>query len=64
MIEPAELFARITGQFEDLHGIAVDGQGANLSNDEYEALVDLICTGLQRIDATLQSTKTLLRRKL
>ncbi|GAA4641503.1 hypothetical protein GCM10023115_00430 [Pontixanthobacter gangjinensis] len=49
MIEPAELFARITGQLEDLHGIAVEGQRANLSPDENCVYADQISNGLQNI---------------
>lgn len=51
MIEPAELFAQLTAQIEDVHGIAVDGQSAQLSDDERVAIAVQACAGLQRASA-------------
>lgn len=47
MSDPSELFARLTCQIEDLHGIAFEGQAASLSDDERLALAAHICNGLQ-----------------
>lgn len=38
MIEPAELFARLTCEIEDLHGLAVEGQAADQPDDALSVL--------------------------
>lgn len=48
MIDTAELFARITCQIEDLHGIAIEGQTADLPKEASRAFAILLATGLQR----------------
>ena len=51
MIDTAELFAQMTCQIEDLHGIAVEGQEADLPKDASRVFVALLATGLQRAGA-------------
>lgn len=51
MIDTAELFAQMTCQIEDLHGIAVEGQEADLPTEVSRAFADLLATGLQRANA-------------
>ena len=51
MIEPEELFAQMTSQIEDLHGIALEGQEADLPKEASRAFVILLATGLQRAGA-------------
>ena len=53
MIEPAELFARLTGELEDLHGLSVEGQQSDQPPELLNALVASICNGLQRAGMTL-----------
>lgn len=53
MIDTAELFARMTCQIEDLHGIAVEGQAADLPKEASRAFADLLATGLQRAGAIM-----------
>ncbi len=48
MIEPAELFARLTCEIEDLHGLAVEGQAADQPDEALSVLATEICNGLQR----------------
>ncbi len=60
MIEPAELFARLKCEIEDLHGIAIAGQGQGLSTDERVVYCHQICNGLQRVDTTVRSIKIVL----
>jgi hypothetical protein len=51
MIDTAELFAQMTCQIEDLHGIAVEGQEAGLPKEVSRAFAALVATGLQRAGA-------------
>ena len=53
MIEPAKLFARLTGELEDLHGLTVEGQQADQPPEVLGALVASIGSGLQRVGTTL-----------
>lgn len=53
MIEPAELFARLTGELEDLHGLAIEGQEADQPSEVLDALAASIGNGLHRAEATL-----------
>ena len=53
MIEPVELFARLTGELEDLHGITVEGQQSDLPPEVLQALVASIGNGLHRAGTTL-----------
>lgn len=48
MTEPAELFARLTCEIEDLHGLAVEGQTADQPDEALSVLAIEICNGLQR----------------
>ena len=48
MIEPAELFARLTCEIEDLHGLAVEGQAADQPDEALAVLAIEICNGLHR----------------
>ncbi|WP_395611630.1 hypothetical protein [Allosphingosinicella sp.] len=43
------LFADMTAALEDLHGIAVEGQAADLSADMRRALLSDIVTGIRRL---------------
>jgi len=38
--DPAELFALLTGQLEDLYGIAVEGQSADQPTEYLYVLID------------------------
>jgi len=60
MTEPAELFAQLTGEIEDLHGIAIAGQGGDLSTDERAFYCAQVCSGLKQLNATVRSIKTAL----
>jgi len=51
MIDTAELFAEMTCQIEDLHGISVEGQEAELPKEDSRAWAALLATGLQRAGA-------------
>lgn len=51
MIDTADLFASMTCQIEDLHGIAVEGQAADLPKEASRAFAVLLATGLQRAGA-------------
>ena len=51
MTEPAELFALLTCQIEELHGLAVEGQRADQPPEINVALVHSIRVGLTRCDA-------------
>ena len=53
MTEPAELFARLTGELEDMHGLAVEGQAAGQPTEMLHALADALATGLRRASRTL-----------
>lgn len=48
MIEPAELFARLTCEMEDLHALTVEGQAADQPDEALSVLAIEICNGLQR----------------
>lgn len=49
----SHLFADITAHLEDLHGIAVEGQRADLSPDMAAALVMGVRTGVAHVDRLL-----------
>lgn len=51
-IDIGEQFAILTGQLEDAHGIAVEGQRASLSADEAEVLVQLLQRQFDLMEAT------------
>ena len=57
MIEHAELFARLTGDLEDLHGLTVEGQQSDQSPEVLNALVASIGNGLQRAETTLAEVR-------
>lgn len=44
-------FAILTGQLEDAHAIAVEGQRAGLSNDEAKVLVNQLRNQMKRMIA-------------
>ncbi len=54
MTETAELFARFTCVIEDMHGIAVEGQTADLPNEANKALAAYLTTGLQQAGSILK----------
>lgn len=54
MINTAELFAQLTCQIEDLHGIAVEGQEADLPKKASRAFAVLLATGLQHAGTTVE----------
>lgn len=51
-LDLGEQFAILTGQIEDAHGIAVEGQRAGVSADEARALVQPLQRQLASIAAT------------
>jgi hypothetical protein len=51
--EAAELFARLTGELEDMHGLAVEGQVASQPPELLRVLADALATGLRRAARTL-----------
>ena len=53
MTEPAELFARLTPELEDMHGLTIEGQRAEQPLEVNVALVFSIRKGLHRCDAIL-----------
>ena len=53
MSDVRRLFADLTGQLEDLHGIAVEGQAPDQPPQLLVALADSLATGLQRLARTL-----------
>lgn len=53
MTDTAELFARLTCAIEDMHGIAVEGQVADLPDEANRALAAHLTTGLQQARALL-----------
>lgn len=57
MIEPAELFARLTGELEDLHGLTVEGQQSDQPPEVLNALVASIGNGLQQAGTTLAEVR-------
>ncbi|WPZ03079.1 hypothetical protein T8S45_09515 [Blastomonas marina] len=57
MTKPAELFARLTGELEDLHGLTVEGQQSDQPPEVLNALVASIGNGLQRAGTTLGEIK-------
>ena len=54
MIDTAELFASMTCQIEDLHGIAVEGQEAGLPKEASRAFAIFLANGLQQARATVE----------
>lgn len=59
MSDPAELFARLTGNLEDLHGLAVEGQVADHPAEMLLMLADQICNGLHRSRSLADQIKQL-----
>jgi hypothetical protein len=55
MMETAELFARLTCTIEDMHGIAVEGQVADLPDEAIKALATHLATGLQQAGSILEA---------
>ena len=53
MIEPAEIFARITAELEDMHGVSVEGQSDDQPPEEIAILALEICNGLHRVQNLL-----------
>ncbi len=51
-INVGEQFAILTGQIEDTHGIAVEGQRSGLSRHEAHTLVKQVRCQLARIEVT------------
>ena len=47
MTEPAEVFARITTELEDKHGVSVEGQSSDKPPEGFAILALEICNGLQ-----------------
>ena len=61
MTDPRELFARLTGEFEDMHALAVEGQAASRDHAFLSVLVAEICNGLQRTAATVAEIAEVVR---
>ncbi|MEP0189755.1 MAG: hypothetical protein ABJP70_01235 [Erythrobacter sp.] len=55
MTETAELFARFTCVIEDMHGIAVEGQAADLPDEASKALAAHLTTGIKRASSILDA---------
>lgn len=49
MTEPTEIFARITAELEDMHGVAVEGQSGDQPPEGIAILALVICNGLHRV---------------
>ena len=49
MTNPAELFAKLTGEVEDLHMLAIEGQTADLPIEASRMIAAQFCNGLQRV---------------
>lgn len=50
MTEPAELFARLTCELEDMHGLTIEGQRADQPPELNRALIQSIRIGLSRCE--------------
>lgn len=48
-----KLFADLTAELEDLHGLAVEGQASGQAPQVLLALADSVAAGLQRVARTL-----------
>lgn len=57
MSEPAELFARLTGELEDMHSLAIEGQAAGQPPEMLLALADALATTLQGAARTLLNAR-------
>lgn len=57
---PVELFATLARHLEDLHGLAVEGQGADQPPELMCILAEQSCNGLQRCELVLDQIKTAL----
>lgn len=51
MPDAAELFARLTGELEDLHALATEGQERGLPSEASRIVVGQFGNGLQRLHA-------------
>ena len=49
MTDLAEVFARITAELEDVHGLAVEGQSGDQPPEGIAVLAFEICYGLHRV---------------
>ena len=49
MTDLAEVFARITAELEDMHGLAVEGQLGDQPPEMITVLAFEICNGLHRV---------------
>jgi len=47
--EPTEIFARITAELEDMHGVAVERQSGDQPPEGIAILAFVICNGLHRV---------------
>lgn len=63
MTEPAGLFARLTGEVEDLHILAIEGQAADLPIEASRMLAAQFCTGLHRVCDLLARIGTVLEER-
>nr|WP_298931162.1 hypothetical protein [uncultured Erythrobacter sp.] len=55
MTDTAELFSQFTCVTEDMHGIAVEGQKADLPDEASKALAAHLTTGLQQAGSILEA---------
>lgn len=53
MSDTGRLFAKLTGELEDLHGLAVEGQAAGQPKEVLHALADSLVRGVERTSRTL-----------
>ncbi|KGB55036.1 hypothetical protein FG91_01666 [Sphingopyxis sp. LC81] len=58
MSDPTQLYATLTGNLEDLHGLAVEGQAADQPAELLLMLADQICNGLHRCQRIADQIKT------
>lgn len=49
MSDPAALFAKLTGEVEDLHMLAIEGQAADLPIEASRMIAAQFCNGLHRV---------------
>lgn len=57
MSDAAEGFARLTGELEDLHGLAIEGQASDQPREVLHSLARALATGLLEAARTLAEAR-------
>lgn len=57
MTDPTELFAKLTRELEDLHGLAVEGQAADQPSELLLILAEQSCNGVHRCGQIIAQIK-------